>query len=238
MDASNGTFQVRLGDELAVYKPIAGEAPLPDFPSETLAIREVAAYEIARAGGWQVIPETVLREGPLGPGSVQRWIGAAGGQPPDQFLSVLAPDQVPEQWLPVLMATDEAGQEVVVAHLDHPDLRSLALLDLVLNNADRKGTHLLADGAQVRGIDHGLCLHQEPKVRSVLWGFAGQPFSADDLAGLQRLAGQWDTIADGALGLLSDGERDALHARVDALIETARYPAAPTDRYPLPWPLW
>lgn len=248
---------------MAVYKPVAGEAPLADFPDRTLALREVAAWEVADAGGWDQLPPTVLRDGPLGPGSVQAWVGGTlegsgdgladgvgggsgdgladgtdDGVPTDELLAAFPAREVPAGWIGVVLASTEDGEEVVIAHQDHPDLRSIAVLDVVLNNADRKGAHLLPDGDRVRGIDHGLSFHVLPKLRTVLWGFAGEPIGPQETDRLQRLAHRLQDKPTPALSALSAGERAALQQRVADLLERPVFPMPPRERYPLPWPLW
>lgn len=246
-DASNLTARVLLtGDdgrptgERAIYKPVRGETPLRDFPSGTLGHREVAAYEVSAAGGWDLIPCTVWREGPLGPGSVQRWVDweTAGRPPGDGLLELFAGRAAPEGWLPVVRGEDAEGDPVTVAHRDSASLASLAVLDLVLNNADRKGAHLLRDAAgRVWGVDHGLTLHAEDKLRTVLWGWAGRPLPPGDVARLERTRTAL-TPRHTVSSLVAEEEFEALLDRIGALIARPVFPEPPQDRYPLPWPLW
>lgn len=263
-DASNLTARVLLVDEAGLptgerglYKPIRGEAPLRDFPSRTLGRREVAASLISAAGGWDLIPLTVLRNGPLGPGSVQRWIDweSTGRGPGADLLEAFPDGAVPHGWLPLVQGEDAAGGAVTVCHADAPDLASLAVLDVVLNNADRKGAHLVRDAdGHLWGFDHGLTLHVEDKLRTVLWGWAGQPLPPEDVARLARLQGELasggalaarltesvavDLPAAGPEPLINGEELTALRARVDGLLSEPAFPDLPTERYPLPWPLW
>ena len=241
-DASNLALLVRLEDDegpLAIYKPIAGERPLWDFPDGSLAAREVAAHLISAAGGWAVVPETVLRDGPRGPGSVQRWVGDPQTQP-EYVVDVVAPHAVPEGWLAVLRGEDERGRPVVVVHEDSADVRGVAAFDAVINNSDRKGSHLVREGESLRGFDHGVSLHQDDKLRTVLWGFAGQPLSSADLS---RITTVRDALRDatsslhrGLSGLLTTAELSALEARCTALLAQAAYPL-PTGEWPaIPWP--
>ncbi|WP_337060762.1 SCO1664 family protein [Kineococcus sp. G2] len=294
-DASNATlYSVVLpagaagGAELAcVYKPVAGERPLWDFPDDTLARREVASYAVSAATGWDVVPPTVLRDGPLGPGSVQLWLQAppeepagseelerlqevdgaaapdgdagtrdapAGAdsaaaddtddadvvvlpQPGAGLVDITSPRELPPGWLPVLSAEDYSGRPVVLAHADDPRLRRIAVLDAVLNNADRKGGHVLPgwDGA-VHGVDHGLTFHTEPKLRTVLWGWGGQALDASEREVLERLR----TDLGGRLGevlaeLLSAEEAVATLERVERLLRTGRLPR-PRGQRTIPWP--
>ena len=214
--SSNYTFLARVGADpeplLAVYKPRRGEQPLWDFPSGTLASREVAAYLVSEAAGWGLVPPTVLREdGPLGPGSLQLFV-----------------EHDPERHYLLLMEKRRA------------DLEVFAAFDVVINNADRKSGHVLEDGGgRLWAVDHGLTFHPEPKLRTVIWTYAGEAISGPVLAGISRIA---DGLRpDGELGLaverlLDDEARLATLARADALLEAKTYPEPSTDR-PLPWPL-
>jgi uncharacterized repeat protein (TIGR03843 family) len=234
------------GEQLrAVYKPMRGERPLHDFPAGSLAGREVAAYLISAAGSWDLVPPTVLRDGPLGPGSVQWWID----QPEDVLatpwagvVDVVRPREVRPGWLPVVQAEDADGEPLVVVHADEAAVASLAVLDCVLNNADRKGSHLLRDDdGRLWGIDHGIGLHVDDKLRTVLWGWAGHQLPQADAARLavleQRLATDPELKAE--LGaVITTVEVSALLCRVRNLLENGTFPRPPGDRYPLPWPLW
>ncbi|WP_265446545.1 SCO1664 family protein [Flexivirga meconopsidis] len=243
-DASNVALRVWVSSDEdripAVYKPIRGERPLWDFPDGTLAGREVASYLIAEAGGWDCIPVTALRQdGPLGPGSVQQWVGPLDERDDPDLLRIDAPMAVPDGYLPVLGVRDEADSPLVVSHAASDALRAVALLDVVLNNADRKGSALIVDAGRLYAVDHGLTLHVEDKLRTVLWGFAGDTFEAADLDRLKRLA---DAL-NGAFGerlcaVIQPDEVAALRARVESLIRTGRFPEPPEHRHPLPWPLW
>jgi hypothetical protein len=214
VDASNTTLYAAVthGDLTAacVYKPVRGERPLWDFPDGTLAYREAAAYAVSAATGWEVVPPTVLRDGPLGEGMVQLWIDVD----PDVY----------------------AGD---LLRLDHPALRRMAVFDAVVNNADRKGGHLLpVPGGHVYGVDHGVCFHDEPKLRTVLWGWRGRRFTADELAVLDAVRTEIET---GELGetlrtLLAGEEVDATLRRVERLLSTRRFPHPSPDWPAVPWP--
>jgi uncharacterized repeat protein (TIGR03843 family) len=239
VDASNATLFCEIShdgtDGRCVYKPVAGERPLWDFPDGTLAGREVAAFAVSEAGGWGVVPPTVLRDGPFGPGMVQLWIDTVDA--PD-LVDVMAPEHLPPGWLRVLDALGSDGEPVVLGHADDPRLRRMAVLDVVLNNADRKGGHVLveADG-RVRGVDHGVSFHTDPKLRTVLWGWAGDPLTDRELGSLEELR----TALDGDLGtrladLVSRRELRATQRRVDRLLAEGRLPF-PVDGWPaIPWP--
>jgi uncharacterized repeat protein (TIGR03843 family) len=241
--ASNATLLCSLtGDGLAaecVYKPVRGERPLWDFPHGTLADREYASYLVSEAfvtnGEQPVVPPTVLREGPFGPGMVQLWIDTDDER---DLVDVLPPRAVPTGWLPVLRARDGAGDPAVLAHADRPELQRMAALDVVLNNADRKAGHVLAgvDGG-VYGVDHGICLHEDDKLRTVLWGWTGRRLP-DPLVGALR--GLRRRLDDGLCGTLAQhltrGELRALSNRVDGLLANPEFPGPSGFGPAIPWP--
>lgn len=228
-----------------VYKPSAGERPLMDFPDGSLAAREIAAYRVALALGWDLVPETVPAHGPGGPGMAQRWIDEPVNSPdadPDHDpVDVHPVDALPESRVPVLRGEGANGEDVVVAHTIDGRLRQIAVLDHVINNADRKGGHVISDAdGVVWAIDHGLSFHSEPKLRTVLWGWAGKPLPEEDIEGLHRLKEALTTgegLATDLSDLLSSVEIAALGARVDSLLEEQTFPV-PGPGYPLPWPLF
>lgn len=244
-DSSNLAVLVRLVAEdgaHAIYKPVRGEQPLWDFPEGTLAGREVAAHVISRAGGWGVVPTTVLRDGPVGPGSVQRWVGNPFSPLPDDRVVDLVPSgRVPTGWLPSFEGETPAGESVTVVHSDSADVRGLAVLDAVLNNSDRKGSHCLRDeSGRLWAIDHGVTFHSQPKLRTVLWGWAGQPIAEADLARLETLRAALDAAASGLVDLLESllpaQDVEALQGRVSSLLRTRRHPR-PNPGWPaVPWP--
>lgn len=236
--ASNATFLGAIGDTVVVYKPVAGEAPLWDFPAGTLARREVAAYLVSEALGWDIVPRTWLRDGPFGEGMVQLW----QEQDPEQDAVDLFPaDEVPASgWLPVLEGEDENERRLVLAHEDTPALRRMAVFDVIVNNADRKGAHILAMPSGYRhGVDHGLTFHVEEKLRTVLWGWLGEELNAEKRDGVGRVLAR----LDGELGrqladLLSTEEVGALADRCARLLDDGCFPA-PSGRMPaVPWPLF
>lgn len=211
--SSNYTFLAKAthgaAEVLAVYKPRRGEAPLWDFPQGTLCQREVAAFVVADALGWPTVPPTVLREGPEGPGSVQRFVEF---DPRQHFFTM----------------QDERQD----------DFRRVALFDAVVNNADRKSGHcLLSTEGRPFCIDHGVCFHEEPKLRTVIWDFAGEEVSPTLLEDLRRFEERLSgPVLRAALGeLLSEREIAAMEERLAALIAAERFPEPGTDR-PYPWP--
>lgn len=258
-----------------VYKPVAGERPLHDFPDGTLAAREVAAHVVSQAAGWDVVPTTVLREGPFGPGSVQRWVhppvdapvdeevaedgilaheeapdfldeASLLGEPGAGLVDVVAFGSVPAGWRHVMDAWGYDGEPVALVHADDPRLLSMAVFDVVANNADRKGGHVLlgrpalAGGSpRVHGIDHGLVLHSEPKLRTVLWGWAGDALPEVEVDALLRLRSALAGPSGAELAeLLTAREVRALRSRTDRLLHSAVLPAPPASRSAVPWPVF
>lgn len=216
-----------------VYKPIRGERPLWDFPYGTLADREVAAYLVSELAGWHVVPPTVLGDGPFGPGMVQAWVS----DDTDDLVDVLPSGPIPDGWLHVLDAVDLHEQPVVLVHRDDPQLRAMAVFDAVVNNADRKGGHVMSAEGRVLGCDHGLTFHVERKLRTVLWGWAGEPLADGDVGALEHLlAALQDPRATGLEVHIADDEIDRLGARIDRLLRTRRHPQAPRGGRAIPWP--
>jgi uncharacterized repeat protein (TIGR03843 family) len=213
LDASNATLYCSTALDgvtaTCVYKPVQGERPLWDFPDGTLAGREVAAYRVSEATGWEVVPPTVLREGPFGTGMCQLWVDV-----------------------------DEQVDLAALARSDHPDLRRMAVFDAVVNNADRKGGHLLPrpDG-RVLGVDHGICFSSEDKLRTLLWQWRSLPLTDEAVEVLSRLRAE----LEGALGEalhdhLTRREVRATTRRVDRLLETRLHPEPSPDWPAIPWP--
>lgn len=209
--SSNATFlvTVRSGElrARAIYKPGIGERPLWDFPSG-LYQREVAAFELAAATGLAVVPETVLREGPFGEGSLQRFIDANFAE---HYFSLLE------------------GSE------HHDALRLVGGFDLLANNADRKAGHLLlGPGGKIWGIDNGLCFHAEDKLRTVIWDFAGEPLPEAVLEAAARVASR---VPEPLARLLDRREVNALRVRARELLKRPVFPAPDLDEHCYPWPL-
>jgi uncharacterized repeat protein (TIGR03843 family) len=219
-----------------VYKPVRGERPLWDFPEGTLAGREVAAYLVSAATGWDVVPPTVLRDGPLGVGACQIWVDEpAQVQPLVDFVPVA---ELPDGWLRIAEAEDEDGDAYLLAHADDAGLARLALFDAVVNNADRKGGHVLHTGdGHLYGIDHGICFHTEDKLRTVLWGWVGRPLPAEARAVLAAVRQELDGGLGASLSaVLTDAEVTATAMRVNRLLETGVFPEPVPGWPPVPWP--
>ena len=241
VDASNTTLRAAVTlDGLTargVYKPVAGERPLWDFPDGTLAGREVAAYLVSVATGWAVVPPTVLRDGPLGPGMAQLWIDEER-QTDEPLLGFVPARRLPAQWRWVADASDDGGRRFALAHADDPRLARVAVFDAVVNNADRKGSHVIGtvDG-QVLGVDHGVCFNTVPKLRTVLWGWAGQDLPEEAPAVLRRLlAGLDDQLGADLAAQLAGAEVAAVGRRAGRLLTAGRFPLPDPDRWSIPWP--
>ena len=192
-----------------IYKPVLGERPLGDFPDATLTRREVAAFAVSRASGWDLVPPTALRDGPFGEGMVQLWIRAD----PDVD--------------PVALVIEE-----------DPRLRAMAVFDAAVNNTDRKAGHLIpVPGGHVYGVDHGVTFSPVPKLRTVLWAWRGQPFSEAEVFVLRALrAGLGGSLGDELRVLLDRIEVTATARRIDGLLAAGVFPH-PDPRWPaLPWP--
>ncbi len=236
--ASNATFLGSIGEAAVVYKPIRGEKPLWDFPDGFLAHREVAAYLVSEVFGWNIVPRTWLRDGPFGEGMVQLWQET---DPDQNAVDLMPADEVPETgWKQVLEGRDDNNRIVALVHEDTPALRRMAVFDVVMNNADRKGDHILAmeDGHRY-GVDHGLTFHSDHKLRTVLWGWLGNPLTAEELEGIDRVS----EALQGELGreladLLTAEEIASLAARCARLRVAGRFPAPRGEMSAVPWPLF
>ncbi|KOU57082.1 phosphatidylinositol kinase [Streptomyces sp. XY413] len=226
-----------------VYKPVKGERPLWDFPDGSLAQREVAAYLVSEATGWGLVPATVLRDGPYGEGMVQQWIEARQPQddsPEGGLLALVDGEEAGEGWKPVAFAEVGEGRTALLVHADDPRLRRLSVLDAVINNGDRKGGHLLpAPDGRIYGIDHGVTFHTEDKLRTLLWGWAGEPLTEEARLALTALTAE---LAEGAplatrlAELITAAELAAVRERVAHMLRTGRHPQ-PSGQWPaIPWP--
>ncbi|MFF5799520.1 SCO1664 family protein [Streptomyces albogriseolus] len=220
-----------------VYKPVAGERPLWDFPDGTLAGREAAAYEVSRVTGWDLVPPTVLRDGPYGEGMCQLWIETAPGA---ELLALVDGEEPEPGWKAIGFAEAGEGRTALLVHADDDRLRRLSVLDAVINNADRKGGHLLptADG-RLYGIDHGVTFNTENKLRTLLWGWAGEPLPEEALEVLRTLRGALapsGPLTAALSPLITPAEIDATRARVDSLLASRTHPEPGTDWPAIPWP--
>ncbi|GAX52751.1 SCO1664 family protein [Streptomyces olivochromogenes] len=227
-------------DAFCVYKPIAGERPLWDFPDGTLAQREVAAYEVSEATGWGLVPTTVLRDGPYGEGMCQLWIEALPEADGDGLLALVEAEEPAAGWKAIGFAEVGEGETALLVHADDVRLRRLAVLDAVINNADRKGGHLLPAGeGRLYGIDHGVTFNAENKLRTLLWGWAGESLTPEAVEVLTSLR---DGLAPGAplatrlAELITIAEIDATRVRVEAMLASGKHPE-PSGEWPaIPWP--
>ena len=226
-----------------VYKPVSGEQPLWDFPDGTLAGRELGAYLVSTQLGWNIVPYTVIRDGPAGPGMLQLWVQQPGDlfdndpKPGPDLVDLFPADKRQPGYLPVLRAYDYAGDEVVLMHADDVQMRRMAVFDVLINNADRKGGHILCslDG-HIYGVDHGVCLHVENKLRTVLWGWAGKPVDDETLESVAALAEALNgPLADALAGHITRAEIAALRRRARTLLADPVMPG-PNRHRAIPWP--
>ncbi len=223
-----------------VYKPVAGERPLWDFPDGTLAQREVAAYEVSEATGWSLVPPTVLRQGPYGEGMCQLWIEPGTDDATDPLLALVEDEEPGEGWKAIGLAEVGEGRTALLVHADDERLRRLAVLDAVINNGDRKGGHLLpAPEGRLYAIDHGVTFNVDDKLRTLLWGWAGEPLTEETLQVLarleERLAGA-GALATRLAELLTAAETEAVRSRIRELRRTGRHPEPSGQWPPIPWP--
>ncbi|MBX6391314.1 MAG: SCO1664 family protein [Frankia sp.] len=213
VEASNATLYCTIAADgttaRCVYKPVRGERPLWDFPDGTLAARELAAYELSEQVGAGLVPPTVLRDGPFGEGMAQLWIDV-----------------------------DETVDLVTLVRAGDERLRAVALFDAVVNNADRKGGHLLpAPSGRIYAVDHGVTFHGEDKLRTVLWHWRGSPLDEVERAVLTDLRAALDgAFGERLLDLLTRAEVAALAARVERLLASGRFPHPSPDWPAIPWP--
>lgn len=236
VQASNATFLGELttadGSVIhCVYKPVRGERPLWDFPDGTLAERELAAYVISAAAGFDLVPATVLIDGPMGPGSLQAWIEV--DEDADPVVDLVRRGRVASGWFDVVDGLDFRERPVSMVHRDHPDLRRMALFDALINNADRKGAHILTDAdGRLWAVDHGVSFHVQNKLRTVLWGWAGEELAATErelVTVALGLAGELD-------GLITVAEQQAYEDRCARLLTEGTLPL-PDGTWPaIPWP--
>ncbi|HTU76293.1 MAG TPA: SCO1664 family protein [Trebonia sp.] len=215
VDASNATLYCTVkgggAEATCVYKPVAGERPLWDFPTGTLAGREVSAYVVSRVGGWNIVPPTVMRDGPFGPGMCQLWIDV----------------------------DDRVDLVALSRREDHAGLREMATFDAVVNNADRKIGHLLpVTGGHLYGCDHGVTFSEDYKLRTVLWQWRGKMLPRHSVEALARLAeglgSGW--LAEELSGYLTATEVEATRIRVQKLLKHRVHPFPPDDWPAIPWP--
>ncbi|MDO5498468.1 MAG: SCO1664 family protein [Propionibacteriaceae bacterium] len=235
VQASNATFLGELtsatGVLSCVYKPVRGERPLWDFPDGTLAEREVAAFRISAAAGFDVVPATVLIDGPMGPGSLQVWIEIDDDAEP--VVDLVRSGRTPAGWFDIVDGLDAHERAVTVIHRDDPQLRRMALFDAVLNNADRKGAHILVDdAARIWAVDHGLGLHVQDKLRTVLWGWAGQELTAAERELVSAALGASDELDE----LVTVAEQEAFEARCLRILSEGTFPLPPGTWPAIPWP--
>jgi len=239
-DSSNGALKVLVSDSKqsveAIIKPEVSIRPLWDFPDLDLNNREYATYLLDRELNLNYVPDTVMRnvEG-IGKSLIQEWVTESD----NDLIIVKSPEDIPEEYLKVLQGYDELNKLITLAHKNNRDLRNLCLFDLVINNADRKGGHLLMDSAnKMWAIDHGVSWHFESKIRTVLWGWIDETFNDQDIALLNNAKKVIQTWKDEEFICLSKEEIEQAIKRVEGLLKENAFPQ-PGNQWPaVPWPIF
>ncbi|MFC4244855.1 SCO1664 family protein [Gryllotalpicola reticulitermitis] len=235
--ASNAVFYATIGDTPVVYKPSAGEQWLWDFPDGDLARREVAAYLVSEAFGWGIVPPTWIGDGPFGEGMVQLWREPVRAFPAVDLVATNA--TAADGFRRVFEVIGDPDFPVAIVHEDSAALRRIAVFDAVINNADRKGGHILEmpDGHR-HGIDHGLTFHVDDKLRTVLWGWAGEQLTDAELDGVAQVrAALTGPLGAHLVELLSPDELELFDLRCELLLAEARFPTPVRRFHTVPWPL-
>lgn len=231
-NASNATLLVERSGHKYIYKPKSGERELWDFPTGTLYQRERAAYVMSEIFTWDFVPETQIIEGPYGIGSLQDWHDSEITE-----VDIFLPQEIPSDWLKIFSGIDEHGQQVVLAHAQNQQLARICLFDAVINNADRKAGHLLTDSVgKIWAVDHGVTFNEEPKLRTVLWGWIGEPIPEALMTDLEK---GLHSVKDSELvELLNESEFSQLINRIEDLIAQGVFPT-PNPGWPaVPWPVF
>ena len=239
-DSTNGALKLLItkGDEqiAAIAKPDVSIRPLWDFPNMDLNKREYATFLFDRKLELGFVPETVIRDiSGIGIALVQHWIR----ETENDLVIVQSPDNIPKSYLRVLQGYDELNKLITLAHKDDQDLRKLCLIDLIINNADRKGNHLITDGNnKMWAIDHGVSWHEEPKIRTVLWGWINQEFNDGDLDLLSLAKSTLEDWLANDFQYLENSEIECALERLDELVKNKRFPAPGSEWPAVPWPIF
>ena len=239
-DSTNGALKLLItkGDEqiAAIAKPDVSIRPLWDFPNMDLNKREYATFLFDRKLELGFVPETVIRDiSGIGNALVQHWIR----ETENDLIIVQSPDNIPKSYLRVLQGYDELNKLITLAHKDDQDLRKLCLIDLIINNADRKGNHLITDGNnKMWAIDHGVSWHEEPKIRTVLWGWINQEFNDGDLDLLSLAKSTLEDWLANDFQYLENSEIECALERLDELVKNKRFPAPGSEWPAVPWPIF
>jgi uncharacterized repeat protein (TIGR03843 family) len=220
-----------------VYKPKSGERPLWDFPLGTLTGREIAAFQLDRLLKWNIVPTTQwIDTGPHGPGMLQNWVDEVDANRP---VGIFEPKSVPSDWMTILAAEDSHGRVVHLAHANTKPLKRMAVFDAIINNGDRKAGHVLVDrNNHLYGIDHGVCFNVDNKLRTVLWGWAGESLDSETLSDLRALQTSLGSFCEPIDHWLSEAESIALRERLTQLVRSAKFPVPSNDWPVIPWPVF
>ncbi|MBU6348097.1 MAG: SCO1664 family protein, partial [Actinomycetales bacterium] len=231
-ESSNGALLAEISGRQVIFKASALERELWDFPLGSLVLRERATYLLDQMLGWNLVPRTELVETSDGLASLQDWV-----QGEATLIDIFPSAEIPSTWREVVSGQNEAGLPVSLAHADSSELQKIAVLDAIVNNADRKAGHLLTDSTgQTFAIDHGVTFHAEPKLRTVLWGWQAQPIPEEMLAAVSDLPKDFSDTE--LVNLLAPDELDALNERIADLLSAKCFPQPSNDWPSLPWPLF
>ena len=239
-DSSNGALKVEIDfknhKKIAILKPQVTIKPLWDFPDKDLNKRELATFLLSEQLSLNVVPTTVLREVEgIGECLIQNWIDEIA----NEFVIVKAPNEIPSNYLKILNGYDELNTLIALAHVDSRDLRNLCLFDLIINNADRKGSHLLQDSKnRLWAIDHGVTWHKENKIRTILWGWIGKNFDEEDENLLKKSLEVLQNWQIEKLQILPSEDLKAAIVRIENLLEIGMFPQPSGDWPAVPWPIF
>lgn len=234
--ASNSAYKIifKSGNS-SLYKPASGEQPLWDFSAGTLMYRELVAYHLYSFLGVKVPATKIWENGPVGPGVIQDWVAVSDDEE-DFFKITLSDKDLGDEWLGSFVGIDQTGVSVKLWHKDLPQLRRIAFADLIMNNADRKASHVLQSNSNFYAIDHGLCFHSEDKIRTIFWGWGDEMFSQQEMQLLSKLDSYLQNFQ--LLKYLNSEEVVSLRERVKYFQDLGRFSNVPNHRSALPWPIY
>ncbi len=234
--ASNSAYKIifKSGNS-SLYKPASGEQPLWDFSAGTLMYRELVAYHLYSFLGVKVPATKIWENGPVGPGVIQDWVAVSDDE--EDILKITLSDKdLGDEWLGSFVGIDQTGESVKLWHKDLPQLRRIAFADLIMNNADRKASHVLQSNSNFYAIDHGLCFHSEDKIRTIFWGWGDEMFSQQEMQLLSKLDSYLQNFQ--LLKYLNSEEVVSLRERVKYFQDLGRFSNVPNHRSALPWPIY
>lgn len=239
-ESTNGAIKITIDSASsqiqAILKPDVSIRELWDFPNQDLNDREYATYLLSQEINLNVVPETVIKEiEGVGRALIQEWVIETA----NDLVIVKSPDDIPEDYLKIIQGYDQLNKLITVAHKDDQTLRKISLFDLIINNADRKGGHLITDDKNsIWAIDHGVTWHEENKIRTVLWGWIGQNFNSDEIEMLKSSLSVLKRWEVNDFEYLSKIEILSAKERVEKLLENEIFPSPTGDWPAVPWPIF